>query len=62
MVKRDHSNYVVAPNIYLDIKKMRLVQEVCTELALTFKLESMSLLKVERRHLAMNIVGLNSFW
>jgi hypothetical protein len=39
-----------------------LVREVCTQLSLTFKLESMRLLKVERRYLAVNIVGQTVFW
>jgi hypothetical protein len=39
-----------------------LVREVCTQLSLTFKLESMRLLKVEGRYLAVNIVGQTVFW
>jgi hypothetical protein len=60
MVKRDHSDYVVAPNIYLDIKRNQARAD--TQLALTFKLESTRLLKLEGRHLAVNIVGPNGIW
>jgi hypothetical protein len=44
MVQTHHSDYVITPIIYLDTKDMIPMHKVCTQLALTFKPESMRFL------------------
>jgi hypothetical protein len=59
MVQTHHSDYVVAPNIYLDTKRYEGCVKGTTQLALTFKSGSMRSSKAEERHPAVNTAGLS---